>query len=312
MEKKRIVWMDIAKALGMLVVLLVHSGREFGWVTFFGGMFYMPVFFVLAGMTFSYRPEEDFLVFLKKKERRLLVPYFAYNAFLFVIYFLREVLAGGQIGRETFFPLVGIMYSRYCFLPASAGRNLYFLQILNSPTWFLTGLFVCLLFFWVMMQASGGDRRKLLILNCVVLVLAISAHYFVPILLPWSIDTALYAVSFLTFGRLAADYELVELAYKKPWLSVLLAAAFAGLSVLNGTVNMSVANYGRSMVLYLAVGCLGSWLCMVAAMFLERHTRVLSRIGEWVGRHTIPILCLHLLGYSVIGAVMAFVRGLVG
>ena len=60
------------------------------------------------------------------------------------------------------------------------------------------------------------------------------------------------------------------------------------------------------MVLYLAVGCLGSWLCMVAAMFLERHTRVLSRIGEWVGRHTIPILCLHLLGYSVIGAAMAF------
>ena len=46
MEKQRILWMDIAKALGILIVLIVHGGISLGPVTFLGGMFYMPVFFV--------------------------------------------------------------------------------------------------------------------------------------------------------------------------------------------------------------------------------------------------------------------------
>ena len=30
MEKKRIAWLDAVKAVGILVVLLVHTGRSFG------------------------------------------------------------------------------------------------------------------------------------------------------------------------------------------------------------------------------------------------------------------------------------------
>ncbi len=30
MEKKRIAWLDAVKAIGILVVLLVHTGRSFG------------------------------------------------------------------------------------------------------------------------------------------------------------------------------------------------------------------------------------------------------------------------------------------
>ena len=89
MEKKRIAWLDAVKAVGILVVLLVHTGRSFGPVSFYGGMFYMPIFFITAGMTFSYKPEESFGAFVKKKAKRLLLPYFGYNLFLFVFFFLR-------------------------------------------------------------------------------------------------------------------------------------------------------------------------------------------------------------------------------
>ena len=68
MEKKRIAWLDAAKAIGILVVLLVHTGRSFGLVSYYGGMFYMPIFFVTAGMTFSYKPEESFGTFVNKFE----------------------------------------------------------------------------------------------------------------------------------------------------------------------------------------------------------------------------------------------------
>ena len=129
MEKKRIAWLDAVKAVGILVVLLVHTGRSFGPVSFYGGMFYMPIFFITAGMTFSYKPEESFGAFVKKKAKRLLLPYFGYNLFLFVFFFLR-----GNADGQT---LLGILYSRNCLMPMDSATNVYFMQILNAPTWFL-------------------------------------------------------------------------------------------------------------------------------------------------------------------------------
>lgn len=304
MEKQRILWMDIAKAFGILIVLIVHSGISLGPVTFFGGMFYMPVFFVLAGMTFTWRKEETFGAFVKKKARRLLVPYFGYNLFLFLFFFVKDSLLVGKVSPEALFPLLGILYSRNCLFGMERTDNIYFMQILNAPTWFLTGLFVSLIIFWILMRAAKGELRKLFVMNSGVLLLAVLLHYFCPILLPWSVDCALYAVSFLIFGKVTADCGLVERLYKKPLALFLLLAAFVGLSLINGSVNMSVAEYGHSMILYLAVGCMGSLLCLEAAFFLEKHTRLLSKGGAWLGRHTMPVLCLHLFVYSVLGKLL--------
>lgn len=304
MKKQRILWMDIAKAFGILIVLIVHSGISLGPVTFYGGMFYMPVFFVLSGMTFTWREEESFPEFMKTKARRLLVPYFGYNLFLFLFFFVKDYLTAGKISREAFFPLAGILYSRNCLLETDAVRNVYFMQILNAPTWFLTCLFVSLIVFWIMMRAAGGNLKRLFLINSGVLFTAVLLRYFCPILLPWSIDCALYAVSFISFGKALKEYEIVEKLYKKPWALLFLTAAFAGLSLVNGSVNMSVAEYGYSMVLYLIVGGLGSLLCMEASLFLEKHTRILSKGGAWLGRHTMPVLCLHLFVYSVIGTLL--------
>ena len=311
MEKKRVLWMDIAKAMGILVVLVVHAELDLGPVTYLGGMFYMPVFFVLAGMTFSYRPEEKFSAFLKKKAKRLLVPYFGYNLFLFAFFFVKDSLLTGNVTKAAFFPLLGILYSRNCLVSMDQVSNMFFMQILNAPTWFLTGLFVTLLIFWVLMQGSAGDWRKLLLMNSGVLLLAVLLHYLCPILLPWSIDCALYAVSFLVLGKLAAEQNAVERIYHSLPLLLLTAAVFVGFSFLNGSVNMSVAEYGRSMLLYLIVGTSGSLLCMVCAMFLEKHTKLLARAGAWLGRHTMPVLCLHLFVYSVLGTILR-VLGILG
>ena len=310
MEKQRVLWMDIAKAFGILVVLIVHGGLQLGPVTFLGGMFYMPVFFVLSGMTFTWRKEESFGAFVKKKARRLLAPYLGYNLFLYAFFFIKNYLTAGTVSAASFFPLLGILYSRNCLFKMDTAPNVYFMQILNAPAWFLTGLFVSLVVFWVLMRAAGGELRKVWVMNGGVLLLAVLLHYLCPILLPWSIDCALYAVSFLTLGKTLAQYDLVEKCYGKPWLTALLAAVFVGISYVNGSVNMSVAEYGRSMVLYLFVGGLGSLLCMEASLFLEKHTRILSRGLGRLGRHTMPVLCLHLLVYSLAGLLLHFLKNI--
>jgi len=53
------------------------------------------------------------------------------------------------------------------------------------------------------------------------------------------------------------------------------------------------------MLLYLIVGALGSLLCMIGALFLEKHAVWLGKPLAWLGRHTIPVLCLHLFVYAM-------------
>ena len=299
LEKKRIPWLDAVKAVGILVVLLVHTGRSFGAVSFYGGMFYMPIFFITAGMTFSYKPEERFGSFLKKKAKRLLVPYLGYNLFLLCFFLLK-----GSAGWRD---LWGVLYSRNCLMPMDSVTNVYLMQILNAPTWFLTCMFVSYLLFWLLMQAVKGDSRKAFVGNGVYLMIAIVLHYMSPVLLPWSIDCAFYAVTFLIIGKLAAVQDWVGKLVKKPLYLLLLFAVFVLAARWNGSVNMSVGDYGRSMAVYLLVGTAGSLIVMVlcSVLYQTKHTEWLQKAMGFIGRHTLPLLCLHLFVYSVIGTVLA-------
>ena len=46
-------------------------------------------------------------------------------------------------------------------------------------------------------RAAEGKLRRAVYLNFGVLLAAVLVHYLCPVLLPWSLDCALYAVSFL-------------------------------------------------------------------------------------------------------------------
>ncbi|MGC6173999.1 acyltransferase family protein [Lacrimispora sp. 38-1] len=300
MEKKRIAWMDITKAIGMMIVLVNHAELDFGVINYFGGMFYMPIFFMLSGMTFTYHKDEKLWSYAGKKAKRLLLPYLFYNLFLFLFFFFKNNVLTGRITVDSFFPIIGIIYSRNSMFSGERTNNIYFMQNLNAPTWFLTCMFLTLIFFWWLIHWSKDDQKKIGIINGGFLILAISLHYLSPVLIPWSLDSALYAVSFVLFGRFAQRKNLVGWLYQRPHFIIAVISAFVGLSYLNGSVNMSVGNYGKSMILYLVVGALGSVLCMELAYFIEKKSKILTLIGTVVGKKTIQILCLHLFVFMLV------------
>ncbi len=309
MEKKRIAWMDMAKGLGILLVLVNHGELSLGPVTWLGGMFYMPIFFVLAGMTFSVREEESFGAFVRRKARRLLVPYALYNLFFFLLFFCRDLLLAGGISRRSFLPLVGILYSRNCLFPPGVGTNVNFMTVLNAPTWFLPCLFLSLLFYGGLWKMGKKKPRAAQGLGLFCVLLSTFLHYISPILPPWSLECALYAVGFLELGHQMRKHRLVERIFEQKWMLALLALAFVILARINGSVNMSVGNYGASMLLYLVVGGLGSLLAMELCYWLERRGKpaFLIQGGARVGQYTLRILCLHLLVFSLVSAAASLV-----
>ncbi|RGZ89078.1 hypothetical protein DW966_13695 [Bacteroides stercoris] len=72
MLKQRDKNIDIAKGLGIFLVVWGHTSATPEWIS----AFHMPLFFFLSGIFF--RPNPNWCQFLKSKSRRLLVPYIIY------------------------------------------------------------------------------------------------------------------------------------------------------------------------------------------------------------------------------------------
>ena len=76
--KQRDTYLDIAKAIGILMVIYAHvSLSGILYTTFYA--FHIPLFFVVAGMTFNNKKHTSFKTFAANKAKRLLLPYLIYS-----------------------------------------------------------------------------------------------------------------------------------------------------------------------------------------------------------------------------------------
>lgn len=133
--------------------------------------------------------------------------------------------------------------------------------------------------------------------------IGIVLKYVSPALLPWSLENVFYFLGLLEVGRFLKDKGL-EWIRKNEWIYANFLMIFVVLSYINGSVNVSISQYGRSMVLYFFVGALGSILCMKAAEMVEKHLTFMVRPLAFVGRHTLAILCWHLFVIEMIRTIL--------
>lgn len=286
-------WLDIAKCFCIVLVILSHTTIRIPVVTFLGGMFFIPLFFVAAGYTYRNK-REGFKVFALDKAKRLLIPYFVCNVLL-VGYF---TVTGG-LSKPA---LLGIFYSRSMLMAPGSVWNMGLMNCLNSPTWFLICIFMayCIYYMIDCKCEDGSKRRGFLLLSMAVGILLAKLS---PVLLPWGLENALFFLGFIEAGRILKEGGLSWLR-KNEWVYANFLIGFVIISYLNVTgnhaVNVSINQYGRSMIGYFLIGTAGSLLCMKAAELAEKYLKVLVKPLAFVGRHTLPIMCWHLLAIEVI------------
>ncbi len=78
--KQRYIWVDVAKALAMLLVVLGHIMSYYGEYNSFKQtfiMFHVPCFFFISGMFYS--GNKGVKLYIQKRVKVLIIPYFFFS-----------------------------------------------------------------------------------------------------------------------------------------------------------------------------------------------------------------------------------------
>ena len=212
--------------------------------------------------------------FVKKKARRLLVPYFFFSVLLLLLY-----------KRFSLLDILGVFYSRYCLYPFNYSENINLMGGGNPPLWFLTSMLTAFVPFYFLMKYASKSNWILLLF-----VAYTFSCQFLPILLPWSIDTACLQAGFMYVGVMLRNNR--GMMDRPAYMYLLVFVAYIAICILNGELNVSVREYGVSFLLYFLTGILGTVFLLWLSQKLE-STFICSFLAG-IGRHSLVIFCIQM------------------
>lgn len=268
--KNHLGFVDISKGIGVILVICSHVYYP---LMEWSSPFFVPIFFFVSGYCTTRE------IRLKDKFVKLMVPYVIFQILLLCLY-------------RHFRPLdfLGVIYARWCIYPLGIVPNYYLLDSGNAVLWFLPSMFCSFLLLKLIMKKNSME--KWFVLGCVIMSYLMS---FLPMLLPWSLDTAFLMVLFLLYGNNVRKYRLLEKVSIVQILVLIVIYALAW--AFSGEVNLSVRKYGTSLLILLIASLIGCFLTVYFSRQIEDlcFGNLLSKIGK----QSLVLFALHLPAISV-------------
>lgn len=307
---KRIEWIDIAKGIAILAVVVGHTlgpynGQFFGSLIF---AFHMPIFFMLSGYLYHPRPP---IQECRRGAVNLLLPYLATAVLVLVVSAVARWLPHNPV-LLAYFPnwQTGLLAAVYG--AGSPVFNPWHWQVQPiGAVWFLLSMFIAIQLFngWMALTARYAQRtRQDLARGVIVIALAISGGVLGQIAyLPWAFNAALLAQAFLYAGYLVRQTNLLQ-RMPAPWYLLLtfmwLLSAFQGYFALTVPVSPNL--------LISVMGGVAGSLCVIRfSEWLSQHAaRSVVQGLKRYGQFSLVVLCFHLIDLDVIG-LAGWVNGLV-
>lgn len=286
-KSNRIEAFDIAKGLGILIMVMGHTG--FG--TTFDKLihtFHMPLFFFISG--YFYRPNKssNFKTYLLHQINVLIVPYVVFVLFYQVLHYI-------YTGEWTVEYFIKSMFS----------SNHNRIDVAGAM-WFLLCLFTAKIVYYLIDHNIKGLWEKTLCIT-VISLLSMTFRRF-EIMLPLCLDSALSMLIVIHLGYLLyvfRDRNLIQrLSKLSPVIITILIVLFFITGLYNNHVNIRRNKYGIE-VLYMVSCFIGILLTMNLSQLLNRPVNkilnmIKSMFAFW-GRESIVFLLVNELFLFIVG-----------
>ncbi|MED1469922.1 acyltransferase family protein [Bacillus salipaludis] len=193
---KRLDWLYIGKGLGMLLVMFGHTHIPVPLKTYIY-TFHMPLFFFLSGYLFNIKKFPTLKVFLSKRFKSLILPYWCFSLVAY-LWFLLLINFGEVDYKNNLFTLL---------LGALIAERKAVWTVHTSALWFVACLFCTeLLFYWI--SKLGQTKKGIGFFLIVISFLGCLYNKLVGQPLPWNLDVAFISVGFYGVGFWYKEYHM--------------------------------------------------------------------------------------------------------
>ncbi len=297
-DQTRIEWIDIAKGIGILSVIMVHAIiPNVNIITTTLSSFTIPLFFIMAGLTYNAsRHRHNLRKFAKTRGRQFLIPYFILQISMIILFYLIPNAVDTYLT-----PNEVVFWFLYGSGPPMQSTHL----------WFLPVLYFGFLLFAILDRLVADVPRavRILLIPAFALLAAIINQLFYPMLVPWHISAILVACAYTIIGN-----ELQKEGGRASWktgsrtrdLTVILLAtvSLVLVSELNGFTDIAVDNLGLSVYIYLGTGTLGTLIVFIVSSYLADFPASVQRWFVMLGNASQEIYEFHPLTFLLVPPIM--------
>lgn len=284
-NKKRDPMISIAKAIGIILMVVGHVYNKESWGVHFIYMFHMPLFFVLSGYFFK-APQNftELLKFTRKKITGLYLPYLLWTI-LFV--FLHNFLLKFGIGE--------LAYSWNAAIGCVCRSALTFVttEKVLVGFWFLKSLFSACIFLAAILLVTRKIRLDIYQIAIVALLLV--SLLIVLDFLNKTLLGMFYGTCFLCVGFLLRKYNIAENENGVSWILLLTCVVLLFSRIYTEVSNTEMLSVDKMTYLPFAItGSCGSIMVILCSQKISsvKSFKVLG-VFRYIGDHTLIILAMH-------------------
>lgn len=299
MIKNRISWIDVARGIGIILVIYGHtlSSHSFRYVIY---AFHMPLFFLLSGLVFQY-DKYSLKTTFKKSVKGLLLPYMFFALLSYVVWILNNGVSSLTFSK-ILSHLGGIAYGN--------SSTLFF----NDILWFLPCLFIAKVGFATVSKLF--KRTELIFASLIIFSLV---GFFVSVLfpvirLPFGIESALAAIVFLGLGSIYSTNKtsfqnLKFQTFLNKYAFILLpflalftySVATISFNIYGQQADIRLNHINNYFLFYIAA--------VSGVVFTLFVSKVIHKnfILEYIGKNTLVLFALHPLVFIYIGKIFKYI-----
>lgn len=283
-KKKRDISFDIAKGIGMFLVVMGHvhgMNRTYGVIY----SFHMPLFFLISGYFFKLIDKKNFI---KKKLKSLILPYLITALIIQILSIVKTALSRGEILTYIIGFLPSIFYG-------SAYESKFFGVQPVFALWFLLGLFIaeCLYYFFCLKRKYTTFFALLCFLG------GIWTHQHV--ILPLTLQPAMCGVLYLHIGHLCKEnHWLDNMSLISAVTAVLIWIISRYGELLTYSLDMSGTYYNHT-VSSIVASLSASYVVIYFAKMISFHSNnLVTRIFHYWGRYSLVFLSFHVIDQRIL------------
>lgn len=284
MEKNRIQFIDIARGIAIICIILGHMGsNSINRVVF---TFHVPIFYFITGyFTNNKIPVRNFI---KNKFKTLLIPY---ACTCLVIILLAMIKSGILYGTDA--AIQSILEWLFASLYGAGGTlKAPFYIIPIGAIWFLWATFWGSMFLRCSLNLKRGYRMVMVSLLFIIGYWSREWMWF-----PYSIQAGCCATLFMYLGYLLRESKdkLKELSMETKIAGTIMAFLVWLEFIKNFKSFWLVScDIGRGAIDIFGCIC-GCYIVVLVSRFIEKHIKLLADALAFLGKYSLFMLCVHIV-----------------